>query len=109
VSFVTILRARFVAEISTPPTSGGRAMFRAKPIARFACHLGPRFNGACPTSPAADRQTTARSAADWRREKHNAAQAEYIARRRWLVTEAPEIPPGAFFSNDNRQMFINII
>jgi hypothetical protein len=26
---------------------------------------------------AADRQTTARSAADWRRETHNAAQAEY--------------------------------
>jgi hypothetical protein len=32
-----------------------------------------------------------------------------IVQRRWSVTEVPEIPPGAFFSNDNRQMFINII
>ena len=32
-----------------------------------------------------------------------------IARRRWSVIEAPEMPSGAFFSNDNRQMFSNII
>jgi len=32
-----------------------------------------------------------------------------IAWRRWTVTEALEIPHGAFFFNDSRQMFIYII